>query len=559
MWNCHKNDIIPLGVSPMFTAWPSIREFLDVPSDLTGRGVTIAIIDANFPDHPDISSDETRNTYRVRLSPEVTEPERIVADHAGPWRRGVHGLWAAAAAAGSGILSHGQYAGIAPQANLYLISAYAPDNPNQFALEEAIQWVRDHGLELGIRGILVSFNTRPHSPLLPWQLDANKVLCEQLADMGILVVCGTGNFADATAVSVQAPVPSVLSVGGIVIPANGTLEDASSYHGSRGTTFEGKWVPEILAPAENVVLPWGDPQMLSEHPHSAIDNLPEGYGRIDGTSFSGPIVLGAAACIWQAHPEWTNEQVKWALVNGSLKSERWADLRAGVVSVQTSVSMCDPELEMSPSPFSRWRAMCSIPEEERFQAKWGVDDATSVEVILSLDTPFSPNGLQILSDSFANMSPTIRSAALCKTTAGEYDLDATYLSFALQEADARVRSAALYHILHRPTPRGNYSDVVIDRFVDEDPDVSLLAIQLAGMTKSPLFASALVAGLRDEALADRDIHFWGRIIALREVTNQSFTPNPPFQAVGSEDGDAYRQKCLNLSEQWEEWLASWVY
>ncbi|MHB1955525.1 MAG: S8 family serine peptidase [Sulfobacillus sp.] len=546
-------------MSPIPTVWPSIREFLDVPSGLTGRGVAIAIIDANFPDHPDIASDEVRHTYRVRLSPEVAEPEQIVADHAGPWTRGAHGLWAAAAAAGSGYLSHGQYAGMAPQANLYLISAYAPDNPNQFALEEAVQWVRDHGLELGIRGILVSFNTRPHSPLLPWQLDANKVLCEQLADMGILVVSGTGNAADATAVSVQASVPSVLSVGGIVIPANGMLKDALSYRGSRGTTFQGKWVPEILAPAENLVLPWGDPQMLSEHPHTAIDDLPEGYGRIDGTSFSGPIVLGAAACIWQAHPEWTNEQVKWALVNGSLKSDRWADLRAGVVSVQASVSGFDSQLEMSPSPFSRWRALCSMPAEERLQMTGRTNDGSRVEVILSLDAPFSQSGLQLLSDSFADMSPIIRSAALCKTALGEYDLDEVYLSSALQDVDARVRSAALYHILYRAIPRGSYSDAVSDRFVDEDPDVSLLAIQLAGMTKSRVFVPALVAGLRAEVLADRDIHFWGRIIALREATNQSFTPCPPFQAVGHEDGNTYRKKCLNVSEQWEEWLTSGFY
>lgn len=76
------------------------------------------------------------------------------------------------------------------------------------------------------------------------------------------------------------------------------------------------------------------------------------------------------------------------------------------------------------------------------------------------------------------------------------------------------------------------------------------------MTKSPLFVSALVAGLREEALADRVMHFWGRIIALREVTNQVFTPDPPFQTVGSEDGNTYRQKCLHVSEQWEEWLTS---
>ncbi|MBP1989510.1 S8 family serine peptidase [Paenibacillus eucommiae] len=533
--------------------WPSIRQFLDVPSDLTGRGVKIAIIDANFPSHPDISANETRNSFIVRIAHGATEPELIVADYTGPWKKGIHGLWAAAAAAGTGTLSDGLYTGMAPHAELYLISAYKT-GVEDFALKESLEWVRDTGWKLGIQGLFVAFNTRPHHPLLPWQLEESMVLCEQLSELGMLVISVTGNSTDAASLCSQACAPSVLSVGGVVIPNVGGLADAYSYPCARGVTFEGKWIPEILAPAENLVLPWGDLEMLAAHPFKNFDNVPKGYARIDGTSFAGPIVLGAAACLWQAHPEWTNEQVKHALISGSFKNERWSDLRSGVVSVRASVSTCRPVLNNRSSPFSRWQGVCSIPEKKL--SEYDADNA--MNVIFSLDTPFSQRSLQLLSDAFVNTSPIVRSVALCKTAQEQYYLDAAYLTNALQDIDARVRSAALYHILHHPELWGTYIQAIIKRFEDKDLDVSLLAIQIAGMTKLSSFTSALVMGLRRDSLANLDIHFWGRIIALKEVTNHSFNPDPPFQIIDS-DMEMHSQRRFNLSEQWENWLKSSSY
>lgn len=42
--------------------WPSIREFLQIPKELTGKNVGIAVIDGSFPNHPDIAANEHRNT-----------------------------------------------------------------------------------------------------------------------------------------------------------------------------------------------------------------------------------------------------------------------------------------------------------------------------------------------------------------------------------------------------------------------------------------------------------------------------------------------------------------
>ena len=55
-------------------AWASIRAFLRIPDNLMGKGVNIAVIDSSFAHHPDISSNENRNTYIVKTSEHLHNP-----------------------------------------------------------------------------------------------------------------------------------------------------------------------------------------------------------------------------------------------------------------------------------------------------------------------------------------------------------------------------------------------------------------------------------------------------------------------------------------------------
>ncbi|THG88281.1 peptidase S8 [Alkalihalobacillus alcalophilus ATCC 27647 = CGMCC 1.3604] len=52
---------------------------------------------------------------------------------------------------------------------------------------------------------------------------------------------------------------------------------------------------------------------------SINSTIPKGYLSLNGTSMSSPHVAGAAALILEAHPDWTPEQVKAALMNTSKK------------------------------------------------------------------------------------------------------------------------------------------------------------------------------------------------------------------------------------------------
>ncbi len=262
-------------------AWASIRAFLRIPDNLFGKGVNIAVIDSSFAHHPDISSNENRNTYIVKTSEHLTQP-LLMDSNSGPWNKGLHGLSCAAAAAGSGQLSDGYYTGASPAANLYLLETgpFYTSNDIEVKFVRAMEWLKDNWRLYNIRGVVLTVIATRDTGLLPWQADPVRIICEELVSEGLLVVSSSGNTKDLTSNGPSAS-PSVLSVGGVIIPSNADFQDALPYHGCRGMTFENKWVPEILAPAENIVVPtpFQSEEEYLNHFTASLDNLSSGYAR----------------------------------------------------------------------------------------------------------------------------------------------------------------------------------------------------------------------------------------------------------------------------------------
>ena len=85
-------------------------------SHRTGRGVTIAFLDAGFYPHPDL----TEPANRIIAYEDVTRPgASVTADsEPDPWHW--HGTQTAVVAAGNGRLSDGIYSGLAPDADVRL-------------------------------------------------------------------------------------------------------------------------------------------------------------------------------------------------------------------------------------------------------------------------------------------------------------------------------------------------------------------------------------------------------------------------------------------------------
>ncbi len=539
--------------------WPTLRDFLRVPGELTGKGVRIAVVDGDFPSHPDITSNERRTTWKVMVMEPDPQP-RVLAAEPGPWKGGAHGLWAAASAAGSGAESRGLYRGMAPEADLFLVAEYFPgqgeDPEGRYAAHlKALEWVRDNWREHEIRAVLSARRCGVDSSLLPWQTEPVRILCEEIAAAGVLVMAGSGNTSDRTAGTTEAAAPSVLSVGGIAIPPEGDLDRAEMFPGSRGTTFEGKWIPEILAPAENVVLPHGTDEEVDSHFYGRIDDLPRGYARELGTSFSGPIALGAAACVWQAHPDWTSREMKTALIASSLKRPRWSDLRAGLVSVEGAAAMAGPQDPPAAFPYQTWSAWRKHPVESRIDRLGSADSDQVKDIILSFLGDALPNeALKPIGECSTHLTPGVRAAALCALASEAPEVEPDRIAEGIGDDSPIVRSAAVHLLQNCRALWSECGASLIPLFNDPSLDVRYVSVRLAERMAHPRFAEAIASGLEEDARHDRACHFGTRREALEAITGHRLPQNPSYVHGHPHYSGKLRHGRLDLAHRWEDWL-----
>ena len=131
-------------------------------------------------------------------------------------------------------------------------------------------------------------------------LDGNTAATTKAIDiasgLGVLCVNSAGNEGNDPWYHIITPADadSVLSVG--AVDANDVIANFSS----RGPTFDGRIKPEVCARGVST--------------YCVRSNTENIYRNASGTSFSAPLAAGAAAVIMSANPEWTNMQVREAIM-----------------------------------------------------------------------------------------------------------------------------------------------------------------------------------------------------------------------------------------------------
>ncbi|HEY0765031.1 MAG TPA: S8 family serine peptidase [Pyrinomonadaceae bacterium] len=335
---------------------------MDADERYTGRGITVAFLDSGFYAHTDL----TEPVNRIVAYHNIFEPKDDVSALETADVASWHGMMTSVVAAGNGHLSEGFYRSIAPEAKVVLIKIGKTGRIPESNIEIGLRWVFENKDKYGIRIVNISAGGDFEQSYLTNPLCQ---LVEEVVKSGLTVVCAVGNagLAPGHPVLPPASAPSSIAVGGLDDQNSLDRARRGMYRSSYGPTVDGLQKPEVIAPGIWVAgpilphTPTADEARLYAELDDAADDdlrdiilaneavdkdiyaardlsvsllrqlitikLREGnvinqhYKFVDGTSFAAPIVSSIAACMLEANPKLTPQQVKRILMETAERVE----------------------------------------------------------------------------------------------------------------------------------------------------------------------------------------------------------------------------------------------
>jgi hypothetical protein len=262
----------------------------------TGTGKVIAILDAGFPGVNTAQPFQNLRTYNRILG-----GYDFVNRNANFYTGDDHGTLVLSSMGG---YKENALVGTAPDASYYLFITEndASENP----VEESL-WVEaaEKADSLGVDIITTSLgyfeydNTNYSHTYSDMNGTTNFISrgAEIAFSKGIIVVASAGNEGAAAEPHIGAPADavSVLTVGSV------TSAKVKSPFSSVGPSFDNRIKPDIMAQ--------GTATVLSDASGNII--------MANGTSFSCPVMAGMIACLWQAFPTKTNQEIRQMVLQSS--------------------------------------------------------------------------------------------------------------------------------------------------------------------------------------------------------------------------------------------------
>ena len=329
---------------------------MDADELYTGRGITMAFLDSGFYAHKDLTEPVNRILAYHNIFQPTDDIASLETHDVASW----HGMMTSVVAAGNGYLSDGFYRSIAPEANVVLVKIGKSGRIPENNIESGLRWVFANKEKYDIRVVNISAGGDFEKPYLHNRLCQ---LVEEVVASGVTVVCAVGNagLLPGHPVLPPASAPSSIAVGGLDDQNSLDRAKRGMYRSSYGPTVDGLQKPEVIAPGIWVagpILP-NTPTADQAHLYAELDNatneelreiivlhhgvdkeldeardlsvsllrqlitikLREGnvinqyYKFVDGTSFAAPIVSSIVACILEANPALTPQQVKRILID----------------------------------------------------------------------------------------------------------------------------------------------------------------------------------------------------------------------------------------------------
>ena len=260
---------------------------------LTGKGITVAVLDSGISMHPDLRK-------QVMVFQDFVNNKKEPYDDMG------HGTHVSGIIAGNGFLSRGIYRGIAPEAKIVSLKVLNEQgNGNLENVLEGIHWIIDWGFQYGIRVVNLSFGARYTGKPEDWIL---MKAVRELWNLGYVVVASAGNNGpEENSIAVPGRCEKVITVGAqdddLGAMVNGIYK--KNYSG-RGNPMANIQKPDIVAPAYKI--------------QSCSNRWKKGrrYEAKTGTSMATPIISGIIALMLQKNPKLSNDECKKILKRTAL-------------------------------------------------------------------------------------------------------------------------------------------------------------------------------------------------------------------------------------------------
>lgn len=267
----------------------------------TGQGVGIAVLDTGIARHPDFDG-------RIHEFKDCVRHKKEIYDDSG------HGTHVAGIIAGSGQISGGTFAGMAPGANLVSVKVLDKDGEGSTEqILEGIQWLMKNWYKYGIRIVNISVGAKNNLG----EKKEHELIdgVEMLWDEGLVVLASAGNYGPGEGtISIPGASRKIITVG---------ISDykKESYSGC-GPTKYCVVKPDVVAPG----------QLVASCNSQYYNRKNRPYVRKSGTSMAAPVVSGAIALLLEKYPDMSNVEVKLRLreccdnVNPSWHSQGWGQV-----------------------------------------------------------------------------------------------------------------------------------------------------------------------------------------------------------------------------------------
>lgn len=262
----------------------------------TGSGKIIAVLDAGFP-----GVNTAQPFQRLRDNNLILGGYNFVLRNPDFYAGVSHGT---AVLSSMGGHKENSLVGTAPDASYYLF--ITEDDTSENPVEESL-WVEaaEKADSLGVDIINTSLGYFEYDiPAYSYtysEMNGTTAFMSRGAEIafsrGMIVVASAGNSGGTSDphIAVPADAISVIAVG--AVNASESLTSFSSI----GPSSDGRIKPNVMAQGLSAVL------------SDASGNIVVG----DGTSFSSPIIAGMIACLWQANPAKTNEEIRQLVIKSA--------------------------------------------------------------------------------------------------------------------------------------------------------------------------------------------------------------------------------------------------